>query len=168
MGRAALTTTLLAALLMACACGRGEPENAPDDGVESHPYTGPLEPQEPADRVEVRGSGRTLNGTYTLRAPAGGVAAATFVFTSGGAYARTMTVGGSPRADGGTYLVDGDGRLFLFVERQGDARFTTAVRETLGMSGDPAASILVTPPGGDTLELVRTGDPPASGAPTAE
>jgi hypothetical protein len=166
--RAALTASLLSFALALSACGRGEPADTTDDGAESHPYTGPLEPQDPVDRVEARGTGRTMNGTYSLRVPVGNVSAATLVFTSDGAYSRALTVGGSPRSDSGTYLIDGDGRLVLFVERRGDAQFTTAVRETYGMSGDAAGTILVTPPGGDTEELVRTGDPPAQGAPRAE
>lgn len=106
-----------------------------------------------------------LSGVYSLSAPSGQVLSATWVFTASGGFARTWTLAGGrgDRQDAGTYVIDADGRLVLYVEQRGPARLGTADRTILKFAGDPATALVVTLPDERVETLVRTGDEPARG-----
>src|SRR5262249_55502001 len=111
---AALATAVLAAVLV----GGGSSPPEPPPPAEAPPGPVALEPQEPVDATEVENSGRTLSGVYSLAAPAPPDAAATWTFTADGTYARSRTLdrGRGERTDSGTYVLDTEGHLVLFVE----------------------------------------------------
>jgi hypothetical protein len=75
----------------------------------------------------VRGDGRSLRGSFEADGEAQPGAASRYVFTDAGAFGRAWADGAE--RESGTYAIDGDGRLVLYVERRGDALFTAAERE---------------------------------------
>ena len=109
-----------------------------------------LEPSAPVDPFEFEPSGRSLSGVFVEESPR----AATWSFTADGEYTRGR--------EAGSYTIDAEGRLVLFVEQVGDRQYTTAERVIYGLDGDPAAgAITVSAPDGRTVRLVRTGAAPA-------
>ena len=152
--------TLFAVHAIACG-GPPEPDRAADTTTFSENVQ--LEPQQPVDPLEVKNSGRTLSGAYSLESPSPPVVAASFVFTDAGTYSRSVTFGGNRgvRADSGTYILDDANNLHLFVEQRGDVRLNWAQRVTYRLSGDPAATMVLTATDSRADRLVRVGDPPA-------
>jgi hypothetical protein len=161
---------LVALVVASASCGGGEP-SAPG-GSEDPATAVALEPQEATETPEAPGSGRTLSGLYTLERATPPDAAATWAFSSDGGFTRTRTLdhGRGDRADAGTYVIDVNGNVEVYVERRGDARLSWAERETYGLGGDPATAIALTARDGREIRLVRTGDAPpaAQGGPRGE
>jgi hypothetical protein len=159
---------LLCLAVVSSGCTTSEPP--PPPGAPPGPVE--LEPQSPADPVEVANSGRTLSGVYVLERASPPESAATWVFTDQGAYSRSRTLdnGRGERTDSGTYVVDTTGHLILFVEQRGNARLSWAQRVTLGLGGEAQTAIVLTSLDGRAETLVRAGDAPApgAGAPSAE
>jgi hypothetical protein len=140
----ARNTVLLGLSLTACGeAPRDEPGAAPAGEVL-------LDPSAPVDPFEFEPSGRSLSGVFVEESPR----AAKWTFTADGEYTRDR--------EAGSYTIDAEGRLVLFVEQVGDRQYTTAERVIYGLDGDPAAgAITVSAPDGRTVRLVRTGAAPA-------
>jgi hypothetical protein len=151
---------IVACALVACACGASPPA---EEGAAAPQGEVMLEPAEPVDGVEVEPSGRTLSGVYAEDPPRPPAAASTWEFTASGGFSRSSQVGGGVDRDAGSYTIDKSGRLVLYVEQRGDARYTTAERHVYELDGDPASVVTVRSPEGWAARLVRTAAEPASG-----
>jgi hypothetical protein len=160
-----VVAAVLAWAALACAaCQSGLQESAP---AEEPPPGAPgdLEPQRGRPADEVVNSGRTLDGVYELDGPAGRLAAARYVFTPEGAFSRILTLDGGPgpTSEVGSYLIDDEGRLVLYVERVNGGVLTTARREIVGLDGDPGDELTLEPEAGPEQEYAFTGPAPAPG-----
>jgi hypothetical protein len=148
------------AAFVASACGGPAPPAAAPEPQLAENVS--LEPQEPADPLEVRNSGRTLSGVYE-----GQGSPARLTLMPDGTYSRTWPAFDGTRADAGTYVLDDAGTIHFFVEQAGDARLSWARRVSFSISGDPASSITLVATDGRSVTLARTGDPPALAAPAS-
>ena len=140
----------LALVLASC----GEPAPPSGEAV--------LAPQEPPEAIELESSGRTLSGRYTLTTSAPPVVSARIDFTDDGEYTRAVSLAGSGAEleEAGTYVVDRQERLVLWVEREGERRFSAARPVFFGLRGDPAREIELVASDGRVERYSRTGDAP--------
>jgi hypothetical protein len=121
-----------------------------------------LAPQEPPEAVELESSGRTLSGRYTLTTSSPPVVSARIDFTDDGEYTRAISLagGGAELEEAGTYVVDRQERLVLWVEREGERRYSAARPVFFGLRGDPASEIELVASDGRVERYSRTGDAP--------
>lgn len=124
-----------------------------------------LEAAEPVDAVEILPSGRTLSGVFVEDPPRPPSLGSTWTFTASGGYARTVEVGVGrpPRREAGSYTIDTEGRLVLYLEQRDDARFGAAERTICELDGDAASVVTLRAPSGWSARLVRTDAQPPSG-----
>jgi hypothetical protein len=123
------------------------------------------------DEDEIVGTSTVFDGSYELATPPESGAPTLYVFTPGGAFSRSFgeTEGEVRPPQSGTYLVDGKGRIVLYVERVGSGLLTVAVPETVSVKGDPGDALTLGSEGRE-LTYMRTGPAPAKsqGGPAAE
>jgi hypothetical protein len=138
----------MAAATLALA-GCGEPSVDPDAPK--------LEAQAPPEELQLVNSGETLTGVYTLESPAPPLLAATITFTPEGEFERSRTIAGErgARKDSGSYVIETGGRLVLWVERSGDAMYSSAVPEQYEMGGDRRTAIELGEPSKTPSRYVR-------------
>jgi hypothetical protein len=152
----------LCLLAAAHACHREEPERAPPPTDAS----GDLEAQQALHGGELVNSGRTLSGVYDLAGPINNLTSARYVFTEQGAYSRTRAFDAAPAAvtESGSYLIDADGRLVIYIEQSEGVRQTSASREIYTLSGDASATLILGDEAGGTEIYLRSGEAPPTGA----
>jgi hypothetical protein len=152
--------------LASCSSGSAPPPPPSD------PWTRePLSNAESAEQ-EIEGTDDVLDGAFEIVAPAPASAPVAYVFTSMGAFSRTVRVsadGDGTKDEAGTYLVDTRGRLVLFVERSGIAVYASAESEAIGFQRLDADTLALTVDGVEA-RYRRTGPAPskAQGGPSAE
>ena len=151
------------ALLGLTACQREEGADPPRPAAGIAP--GDLQLHEAREREEFHNSGRTLSGVYELIGPVGPLTSARYTFTEEGAFTRSLALaGGARREESGSYVIDSDGRLVLYVERTDGTLQPTAAREIFTLAADGAEGLALVDASGRRELYARSGEPPPLGA----